>query len=82
MSRSTSSQTKKVDSVLSEAQEKKSYNASGLIIKYQYEEVVHRMKEFKNPEVKKTHNNYWLLRRYDIMEISDEGTTVQKLVKR
>ena len=69
------------DSVLSEAQEKKSYNAWGLLKKCEYEEIVNRMKELEKPEVKKTQKNYRLLRKYDIMEISVEGTIVQKLVK-
>lgn len=72
----------KFDSELSEAQENKSYNTSGLMKKCEYEEIVNRMKELEKPEVKKTQKDYRLLRKYDIMEISVEGTTVQKLVKR
>lgn len=72
----------KFDSVLSEAQEKKSYNASGLMKKCEYEEIVNQMKELEKPEVKKTQKDYRLLRKYDVMEISVEGTTVQKLVKK
>ena len=68
----------KFDSVLSAAQEqeKKSYNASGLLKKCEYEEIVNRMKELEKPEVRKTQKIYRLLRKYDIMEISVEGTTV------
>lgn len=59
-----------------------SYNASGLMKKREYEEIVNRMKELEKPEVKKTQKDYRLLRKYDIMEISIERTTVQKLVKK
>ena len=72
----------KFDSVLSELQEKKSYNASGLMKKCEYEEIVERMKELEKSEVKKTQKDYRLLRKYDILEISVEETTVQKLVKK
>ena len=72
----------KFDSVLSEAQEKKPNNASGLLKKCEYEEIVNRMKELEKLEVKKTQKDYRLLRKHDIMEISVEGTRVQKLVKK
>ena len=57
-------------SVLSELQEKKSNNASGLMKKCEYEEIVERMKELEKSEVKKTQKDYRLLRKYDILEIS------------
>ena len=68
---------KKFYSVVFEAQKKKSYNASGMLKKSEYELIVNRMKELEKSEVKKTQKDYRLLRKYDIMEIS-EGTAVQK----
>ena len=67
--------------MLSEAQEKKSYNASGWLKKCEYEEIANRMKELEELKVQKTQKDYRLLRKY-IMEISVEGTNVQKLVKK
>ena len=40
------------------------------------------MKELEKPDVKKIEDDFRLLRKYDIMGVSVEGTTVLKLVKR
>lgn len=53
-----------------------------MLKKWEYEEIINRMKELEKHEVKKTQKDYRLLRKYDIMEITVEGTTVQKLVKK
>ncbi|KAG7154781.1 KRAB-A domain-containing protein 2-like [Homarus americanus] len=70
------------DLVLAQAEKEKSYNASSLLPRREYESNVDRLMELEKPEVKRTQMDYRLLNKYAVMEISVEGTTVQKLIKK
>ncbi|XP_068221351.1 KRAB-A domain-containing protein 2-like [Palaemon carinicauda] len=65
-----------------ESEEKKATNSSSLFPREEYERVISRLNELKQSIPTKTKQDYRLLRKYEILEVTIEGTTVQKLQKK
>lgn len=64
---------------LAEADENKGNNSSSLIPRQEYERIVSHLNELKATATWKTKEDYLLLWKFDILEITFEGTTVQRL---
>ena len=67
---------------LLESEEKKDTNSSSLLLREEYERVISRLNELKQSNPTKTKQDYRLLQKYEILEVTIEGTTVQKLQKK
>ena len=68
-------------SKLVKAEEGKASNASSLLHRNEYEQIMNRLGELKSDNIKKTQKDYRLLRKYEILEVAVEGITVNKLQK-
>lgn len=64
------------------AEEKKASNTSSLLYRNEYEQIMNRLDELKRANIKKTQKDYRLLRKYEILEVTVEGITVKKLLKK
>ncbi|XP_068250814.1 KRAB-A domain-containing protein 2-like [Palaemon carinicauda] len=65
-----------------ESEEKKATNSLSLFPREEYEQVISRLNELKQYNPTKTKLDYRLLQKYEILEVTIEGTTVQKLQKK
>ena len=67
---------------LLEAEDKKATNCSSLIHREDYERIISRLKELKQANPTKTKQDYRLLQKFELLEVTIEGTTVQQLQKK
>ncbi|XP_068246721.1 KRAB-A domain-containing protein 2-like [Palaemon carinicauda] len=67
---------------LLESEEKKATNSSSLFPREEYERVISRLNELEQSNPTKTKEDHRLLQKYEILEVTIEGTTVQKLQKK
>ncbi|XP_068240285.1 uncharacterized protein [Palaemon carinicauda] len=65
-----------------ESEEKKATNSSSLFPREEYEPVTSRLNKLKQSNPSKAKHDYRLLQKYEILEVTIKGTTVQKLQKK
>ncbi|XP_068236950.1 KRAB-A domain-containing protein 2-like [Palaemon carinicauda] len=67
---------------LLKSEENKATNSSSLFPREEYDRVISRLNERKQSNPTNTKKDYRLLQKYELLEVTIKGTTVQKLQKK
>ena len=57
-------------------------NAYSVISRVDYEAIMQRIIQLQDKTIKKEKRDYWIISRFDVLEVNIEGQNIRKLVKK